>query len=205
MGRKRLYLLCYGLLMIFGCSGPVISTEIRHEAVPIKGFAEVRQNPEQFKNSTIILGGEIIGTINHENEASTLLVLDRPLDDSERPEKWDNSEGRFMVHTSYFLDPEIYTKGREVTVAGTVTGIERAPVGKTDYPYVALTARQIYLWSPRYPPYAYPSYPYWSPDWYPDRYSGFWGPPWWGPPPEPRRRWDERDSGPAPSKVPGPR
>ena len=183
MGKNRLYLLCCVLSILLGCSSHVISTEIRREVLPIEGFAEVRKNPEKFKNNTIIIGGEIIATINHANQGTTLLVLDRPLDNTERPEKWENSQGRFMVHTRHFLGPEIYTKGREVTVAGIVTGIETAPVGKADYPYVALTARQIYLWPWRYPPYTHPMYPYWSPDWYPDRFSGFWGPPWWGPSP----------------------
>jgi outer membrane lipoprotein len=173
MGKTLVYLMCSGLLILFGCGGPVISTEIRREVTPIKGFAEVRQNPDKYKNSTIIIGGEIIGTINHENETTTLLVLDRPLDDNERPEKWENSDGRFMVHATQFLDPEIYTKGKEVTVAGIVTGVEIAPVGKTNYRYVVLTARQIYLWPRRYPPYSYPSYPLWTPEWYPDPYSGF--------------------------------
>ena len=191
MGKRRLYLLCSGLLMLSGCSSHVISTEIRREAVPIGGFAEVRQNPEKFKNDTIIIGGEIIATINHANQATTLLVLDRPLDYTERPERWEISQGRFMVHTRQFLDPEIFTKGREVTVAGTVTGIEIAPVGKADYPYVALTAREIYLWPRLYPPYAYPWY--YSPDWYPDGYDGFWGPYWWGPRLDDGERRDERE------------
>jgi outer membrane lipoprotein len=183
MGTKRLCLACYGLLILSGCSSHVISTEIRREALPIAGFAEVRRNPEKFENNTIIIGGEIIDTINHANQGTTLLVLDRPLDSDERPEKWENSPGRFMVHTTHFLDPEVYKKGREVTVAGIVTGVETAPVGKANYPYVALTARQIYLWPWRYAPYTHPLYPYLSPDWYPERYRGFWGPPWWGPGP----------------------
>ena len=184
MEKRRSSLLWYGLLILAGCSGPVISTEIRREVMPIVGLAEVRQNPEKFDNNTIIVGGEIISVINHENQATTLLVLDRPLDDNERPEEWQNGQGRFMVHTRDFLDPEVYVKGRQVTVAGIVTGIEMATVGKANYPYVALTARQIYLWPWRYRPYTYPSYPNWGPDWYPERYRGFWGPPWWGPRPD---------------------
>ena len=173
-----IYPLFYGLLILVGCSGPVISTEIRREVMPVAGLAEVQKNPKKFENNTIIIGGEVISVINHANQVTTLLVLDRPLDDNERPEAWENSQGRFMVHTSDFLDPKVYVKGREVTVAGIVTGIEMAPVGKANYPYVVLTARQIYLWPWRYHPYTDPLYPDWSPAWYPDRYQGILGQPY---------------------------
>ncbi len=173
MKSKLSCLLFAGLLTLWGCGGPVISREIREAATPISGFAEIRQHPDKFKGKTVIVGGQIIATRGQENESTTLIVLALPLDDRERPEKWDNSEGRFMVDTGQFLDPEVYAEGREVTVAGTVTGVKVAPVGKTQYRYVVIKPRQIYLWPYRYPGSAYPPYP----DRYPseeyDRYPQF--------------------------------
>ena len=69
---------CVGLLGLWGCGGPVISKELRQEAAPITGLAEVRQNPEGFKNRTVIVGGEDPPTFNHANETTTLVVLDCP-------------------------------------------------------------------------------------------------------------------------------
>ena len=167
MGKKLWFALSIGFLALWGCGGPVISKEIRAEAWPIKGLAEVRQHPDQFKDKTIIVGGEIIDTINHEDETTTLIVLDHALDNRGRPEDWEISQGRFMVHSSQFLDPVVYAKGREVTVAGIVTGVKIAPVGETRYRYVVLNARQVYLWPPRSRA-VFPAYLYW-PSYYPDR------------------------------------
>lgn len=171
-----------GFLFLWGCAGPVISKELRGEAWPIKGLAEVRKQPDKFRDKTIIVGGEIIDTINHEDETTTLVVLGYPLNGRERPEEWANSEGRFMVHSKQFLDPVVYRKERLVTVAGAVTGVETGAIGKTTYRYVTLDALQIYLWPKRYRP-VFPSYPYHYPYWGPYRpdywypYDYYWGPP----------------------------
>ena len=165
-----------GLFVLCGCSGAVISKQIREEATPISELAEVRQNPDRFKDQTIIVGGEIIAIRNHEDEGTTLVVLALPLDDTEMPENWENSQGRFMVNTTQFLDPVVYARGRNVTVAGIVTGVEVEPVGKMKYRYVVLKARQIYLWPRLYYRFFYAPYPYWH---HPEAYD-FWE-PWWEP------------------------
>lgn len=163
------------LLALCGCG--VISKDIRREAVPITGLEEVRNNPDKFKEKTIIVGGEIINVLNHEDESTTLIVLALPLSSDERPDKWENNQGRFMVRTTQFLDPMVYSKGREVTVAGIVVGTEHASIGKTMYRYVVIKARQIYLWPHRYiSNYYYPPYPRWY--WYHYGYYDYW----WGMP-----------------------
>lgn len=159
-----------GLLVLCSCTMPIISKEIRDEAVPITGFVEIRQNPDKFKGKTIIIGGVIVTTMNNEDETTTLTILTFPLNKYEKPKDWKDSQGRLIVNVSQFLDPAIYANGREVTVAGTVSGVETAPVGKMHYKYVVIKARQIYLW-PRY------RYHYVSPYWFPETY--YWGPPWY--------------------------
>jgi outer membrane lipoprotein len=170
MKRGRWIAWCVGLLAMWGC-GPVISKELREEAAPIRGLAEVRQDVDQYKNHTIIVGGEILETVNHEDETTTLVVLDYPLGHREKPDESADSQGRFMVEVAGFLDPEVFARGREVTVAGVVEGLRVAPVGKTNYRYVVIQARQVHLWQPR--AYGYP---------YPYPYPYYWGYPGWGPP-----------------------
>ncbi len=179
MNRTISCTLIAGMLALSGCTGPVISREIRQEAVPITGFGDVRHNADKFKDQTIIVGGKIVSVTNHEDESTTLIVLAFPLSSSERPDESEENQGRFMVSTTQFLDPMIYARGRAVTVAGIVTGVEVAPVGKTKYRYVVIKAREIYLW-PRTPRYVYPVYPDWY--WYPYGYYDYWG-PWWRPRP----------------------
>jgi outer membrane lipoprotein len=91
-------------------------------------------------------GGTIIDTINNEDGSTTLIVLNLPLDDGERPQRWEYSQGRFTVNTPQFLDPHVYVRDGEVTVAGVVVGVQTAPVGNTQYRYVTLDAVQVYLW-----------------------------------------------------------
>jgi outer membrane lipoprotein len=162
-----------GLLLLWGCQRTAIPQKVIQGAVPITGLAEVRQNPDRFKDDTIVIGGQIIATINNEDESTTLVVLDLPLDDSQRPQKWSYSQGRFRVHTPRFLDPLVYREGREVTVAGTVTGVKTEPVGNTPYRYVELEASKIYLWPPRYPLPVSPAYPDGASHWIPNRMDSY--------------------------------
>jgi outer membrane lipoprotein len=162
------------LLILGSCAVPVIPEDIRNEAVPISSFADVRQNPEKYMGKTIITGGYIVSTINNDEDNSTLIILTFPLDSSEEPEVWKTNQGRLLVNVAEFLDPAIFASGRQITVAGTITGLEAQPLGKMSYKYIVMRARRIYLWSRDYRYYSYPfyPYPYWNP-WYPDGY------PWW--------------------------
>lgn len=119
-------------------------------------------------------GGEIIKVSPAENE-TCFEVLSRELDAAARPHKQDNSDGRFIACRSGFYDPEVFTKERELTVVGTVSGTEVGRIGEFDYNYPKVAAEAIYLW-PKRPLVIEQRYgwPYYDP---------FWGPgfgPWWG-------------------------
>lgn len=169
--RTLTWLAIASLLALGACAG-VISKELRSQAAPIRGLAELRENPDAFKDRTVILGGEIIETRNAA-QGTTLLVLDKPLGYRDEPVAGDAGDGRFLVEVAHYLDPVLFARGRMVTVAGTVDGVRTEPVGEAPYVYVVLRGQQVYLWSPeRYAPYP----PYYEPYWY----DPFWGPgPWW--------------------------
>jgi len=99
-------------------------------------------------------GGDIIQTEPQER-ATCFFVLGEPLD--------------------------VYAKGREITVTGTVSGSETRKVGDYDYAYPRVDADVVYLW-PKRPMYA-PS-PYYDP-FYGPFYDPFFGPfgPGFFPPP----------------------
>jgi starvation-inducible outer membrane lipoprotein len=69
------------------------------------------------------------------------------------------------------LDPEVYSKGQVITVAGRVIGAAVEKIGDEQIQYLKLENREIYLWSnytdkPLYfYPWPYPyyrtPYPYW--------------------------------------------
>ncbi len=121
-------------------------------------------------------GGQIIKT-QPEAHKTCFYVLSRSLDSTARPLPDGASHGRFMACHDGFYDPEVFTKGREVTFTGTVHGIVSKMVGKYDYAYPRLEAQTVYLWPkrPRIVRYNNP-YPYYDPFWGfgPRFYDPFW-------------------------------
>lgn len=126
-------------------------------------------------------GGEIIKVDPHA-DSTCFEVLSRDLDASARPLRRDQSGGRFIACRSGFYDPEVFVRGRDITVVGTVTGSEKGRVGEFDYTYARVAADAIYLWPKR--PLVVEQRNYWSPDpfWGPG-FGPYWGGGYWGPPP----------------------
>ena len=156
---KNTFALFLLLFTLASCS--VISREIRQEAGPAVSFPHLLEHTEGYMGQTVILGGYIISTRNI-SDRSVITVLQTPLMLGDEPRVKDYSEGRFTVLHDGFLDPEVYTKDRRITVAGVVTppprGIEKdCPRG---CPFIS--SRQIHLWRK----YHYPAYPYYYDDWY---------------------------------------
>jgi outer membrane lipoprotein len=126
-------------------------------------------------------GGQIIKT-EPGSQQTCFYLMSRPLDSEARPEGGSAGEnqGRFVACRAGFYDPEVFTRGREVTVTGTLHGTISEKVGEFDYAYPRVEADVVYLWPKRaaYPAGYYDPYPYWGP-WGPGYYGG-WGDPFWG-------------------------
>lgn len=78
------------------------------------------------------MGGIIIQT-ETEKDMSFVQILFYSLDSSGYPLLSQEPEGRFVIASTDFLDPAIYTKGRVITVAGMLNGnVERSVGNKKD-------------------------------------------------------------------------
>jgi outer membrane lipoprotein len=172
------YLLLFLLLGGFTACAPAISKKVREEAGEPVPFETLLQRTDGFKGRVVIVGGYILETIN-ETDSSRIAVLQAPLDSQNRPKSSDLSEGRFMVTSSKFLDPVVYSKERRITVGGKVIGSQERKLGNLTYAYPVIEAMEIHLWSkegkniepycPYYDPWYYPwyrrpylyRYPYW--------------------------------------------
>ena len=108
-------------------------------------------------------------------DGTDLVVLETPLEYGEFPSDPAYQEGRFIAWTPRFLDPEVVSRGRKITVAGTIDGAETRPLGETKYAYPVVRILELHLWEPPPPVYYRPYPPY--PPWY--RWDGF-GCPWPG-------------------------
>jgi len=165
----RLYIIVTGLILSFFLLGgftacaPAISKKVREEAGEPVPFEALLNHTDDHKGRVVIVGGYILETVN-EPDGSQITVLQAPLDSRNRPKSSDLSEGRFMVSSSDFLDPAIYSKERRITVGGKVSGNQERKLGNLTYIYPVIEAMEIHLWF-KEGEYIGPYYPYYDP-WY---------------------------------------
>lgn len=145
-------------------------------------FSDAFKNTEAYEGSPVIWGGVIIETVPR--ACDTLIIIRQAeLDFQNRPKNPDISAGRFIARSEGFLDPAIYSSGREITVAGIITGTEKRPVGEYLFTYPLVDIREIKLWEKRSeafrsydPMYMPPPFFFWHPHYlhpYPWYYSPY--------------------------------
>ncbi|HTG02190.1 MAG TPA: Slp family lipoprotein [Nitrospirota bacterium] len=184
---KRFMTMAILAVMLAACA-PVLSREVMSEGTREVRMDWLRETPEVFKDKLFILGG-IVANTRLTPDGSEIEALYVPVDALGNLKDGAHIQGRFLAlypKASGMLDPVIYKKGREVTVAGEFTGIRNGKIDEMEYAFPVFKIRQIYLWrepSPMYyAPYYYYPYPYYYPYGY-DRwgrpfYDPFWPGPW---------------------------
>ncbi|OQZ03422.1 MAG: hypothetical protein B6D34_07975 [Candidatus Brocadia sp. UTAMX1] len=139
----------YGMLIIIflfmvSCA-PVISKQLREKVRPDITFSAVLNDPESYKGQMIVLSGIIIETENTK-EGTVLRILQRPAGFRGKPKDVDATGGRFLALDNRYLDVNVYSKGRSVTIAGEILGKRIIPLGQIDYQYPLISVEEIYLW-----------------------------------------------------------
>jgi outer membrane lipoprotein len=151
--KQNLYptLLCIALMYfaITGCAGP-ISREVRKEADENLEFRKVLENPPAFHGLVIIWGGVIIETVGRAG-GSELYLWETPLDLAGKPKGREYAEGEFIAKTNEFLDSELYTRGRKVTVAGEIVGEEPGTYQGSPYVFPVVKIKEVHLWKKEVP------------------------------------------------------
>lgn len=180
---KQAILIGLAALLLAGCGGHVLSQEALRQVDEGVDPAQVLANPEAFIGRTLLLGGPILD-IQVGREGTTMEILNYRLDRWGEPRA--PQEGRFLVSTEQFLDPEIYRLGAFVTMTGTVRGSELRALRDGEYRYPVVEVGEVHRWSPytRYYPAPGPYWsPYWSPyqPWSPWGYSPYFHDPWYRP------------------------
>jgi outer membrane lipoprotein len=132
-----------------------MSPQIMSEAAPALPFPMLAREADAFEGRVVVLGGYVL-EVRNRGQQTLLVVLQAPLGGGQEPVNADRSEGRFMVRHDRFLDPEVFTKGRKVTVGGVVRGVTTEDIGDEPYGYLTLESREIFLWEQE----AYPTGPY---------------------------------------------
>ena len=155
---RLLWLLFGGLLA--ACSA--MPSAVRQETLKLP-YDELLANTAQYQGKSVIVGGYVI-EVKNEKDHTTLLMVQAPLGSTDKPGKKDLSKGRLLIAYKGFLDPEVYTKDRKVTVVGKLTGSSRTEQTPLAYPYLRVQVETIHLWPVIKPP---PREVYWDPCWSP--------------------------------------
>ncbi len=171
----RTYIVGFVAAVVLGGCASTVPEAIRTAAPGNVQIAQVREQPQQYRESVVRWGGNIVSTRN-ERDHTVLEIIGRDLDDEGRPRKEDRSLGRFLAKVQSFLDPAIYKSEREVTVRGSIEGTVEQAIGEFRYTYPLVRVDDVYLWQPRPPPL--------PPSYYPYYYDPFFYDPWypWGMP-----------------------
>lgn len=131
-------------LLVSGCASN-IPQEIQDPPIADPTVNQVRDNIDEYTGSTVRWGGIIASVENRENE-TWIEVVAQDLGSYGQPQEEDSSYGRFLVRIEKFIDPQIYAKGRELTVAGVVESRIVRPIGEHPYTYPLIRATSHYLW-----------------------------------------------------------
>ena len=130
--------------LLLSCSAkPVLPV-----AEPNPPVASVQQDVTAHQDHAVTWGGVILETNNAENQ-SEVLIISKRITTSTRPVESDQTLGRFIAKVDGFLDPAIYSEGREMSVHGTIIGKETRKVDNFEYLYPVVQVIQHHLWPVR--------------------------------------------------------
>lgn len=129
-----------------GCAAG-LSQQALSQVTYTGSFAELQARPRRYQNEVVLAGGKIIDTLVG-SDATEIIVLQLPLNRRAQPMDKDQSQGRFIVRSSQFIDPAVYAKGSLVTVVGRVIPAQARPIGQMDYLYPVLDLVEIRKWTP---------------------------------------------------------
>jgi outer membrane lipoprotein len=176
---KKIFLIAVASLILSSCA-PVLSRQLMNEGVRNVPFSLLREAPDAYQGKIFILGGLIVET-RFTEKGSQIEALSVPVDSYGYLKETEHSLGRFLAvypKEKGLLDPLVYEKGREITLAGAFLEIRHGTIDEMEYSYPVFEIEQIYLWDER-KEYYYPVYPYYYP------YPYWWYDPWWRPYPGP--------------------
>jgi outer membrane lipoprotein len=169
--------------LLQGCAAS-IPAALRDAPQQSPSLGQVRAQPDNYIDLRLRWGGNIV-KVENLPQTTRIEIVARQLSSRGEPLDENSSEGRFIAHFDQFLDPSIYTIGRELTVVGRFVSLEQRDLDQMHYRYPLVRVEAHHLWSEPEPahdhynphwndpffydpwyPFGYP-YPYY---YYPQRY-----------------------------------
>jgi outer membrane lipoprotein len=173
----------YPLLFFIGClalvSCAVIPSDETRNALPEMPFNALIQAAGHHIGATVILGGYVV-EVENQKDQTRIVAVQAPLGLGQEPQSKDLSQGRLIIVCDGFIDPEIYSKDRKITVAGKLVASSATQGSKEPFPHVTIRMSHIHLWSKEKPPPPEPYWDYWGYPPFPfGPYPWGWRHPYW--------------------------
>jgi len=184
---KKSFLMLFIAVFLFSCA-PVLQKDLMQRGIYNPNLSEVKESPILNEGKLYILGGIIVKT-TVTKEGSLIEAIFVPVNSYGYLKDYTTSSERFLAlyRGKGILDPLIYKKNREITLAGKFIEVRKGKIGDMEYDFPLFEIEGIYLWEEYqdtdrylYPPYYYPP-PFYRYRYYPfypyyDPYPYY---PWW--------------------------
>jgi len=109
----------------------------------------IPENTSEKNLQTSVRWGGVILETRPEDDFTCFEILSKQLEKSMRPENADQSGGRFIACKPGFYDPEVFEKGREVTVTGKLIHMDVRTIVEYDYHFPVVDIEFMSLWPER--------------------------------------------------------
>lgn len=160
---------------LFLTSCTTVPEQLKGEYTPL-----IPKDTSETNLQTPVRWGGVVLETRPESNHTCFEILSKNLETSMRPKKSDQANGRFIACKPGFYDPEVFEKGREVTVTGKIIHIDVRKVGEYDYHFPVVDIEFLSLWPKRRDPSNYDFYgPYRPYYWHYPYYGRFYRYPYW--------------------------
>lgn len=128
-------------------------------------FAQVFKSPDSFVGRKVMFGGSIVKVTNLPDKAD-IEIVQKDLDPLGFPLPGDATGGRFIFLKPGFVEPEVYSKKRDIVGVGKIVGSRMGKVDEHEYRYPVIELEEVHLMEkkergPIFDPYWDPAC-YWS-------------------------------------------
>lgn len=139
---RTISLVIFTALLFSACT--TIPEQLKGEYTPL-----IPDNATEKSLGTPVRWGGVLLETRPENDYTCFEILSRQLQKSMRPVDSDQAGGRFIACKPGFYDPEVFEKGREVTLTGKLIHMDVRKVGEYDYHFPVVDIEFMSLWPER--------------------------------------------------------
>lgn len=139
---KRLVALA--ALFVSACSSVPEKLAYQPESALID-YPQALAEPAAYLGKPVRWSGLIVQTQVQKTD-SDIEVVYLPLKANGQPVQQEDSPGRFIIRVHGLLDPELYAKGRSISVVGELAASAEGHIGQQRYRYPVVQAKEHLLW-----------------------------------------------------------